>query len=56
MACGLGSVIVGIKAYQNNKFKSEYHDDMLELIKAGENDDAIALYLKKNGCKIKTIE
>lgn len=49
---GIGSVIVGMKGYQNNKRNSEYHDDIMELIRSGNSDEAIKLYIKKSGYKI----
>jgi uncharacterized membrane protein YkvA (DUF1232 family) len=50
---GIGSVIVGMKGYQNNRQKSDNHNDIVELVEQGKNDEALRLYLKRSGYKVK---
>jgi hypothetical protein len=42
-----------MKGYQNNRQKSDNHNDIVELVEQGKNDEALRLYLKRSGYKVK---
>lgn len=51
---GVGSVALGMKSFYNNQRMRNDHQDILDLVQQGKNEDAIRLYLKRRGYHPKT--